>query len=93
MAQEVVRATNAVNCCISPRLATSILVGAFQKSDWALYSVGCGSCLIGLLGGDWIARRVNQQAFNRCLLAMLLFSMLMLYIAGFAALLHDSDKM
>lgn len=85
------RATNAVNCCISPRLATYFIVGAFVKADWALYTVGCGACLIGLLAGDWIARRVNQQAFNRCLLAMLLFSMLMLYTAGFAALFKHHE--
>ena len=87
--QEVVRATNAVNCCISPRLMTYIIVGAFQRADWPLYAVGCGSCLFGLLAGDWIAKRVNQLAFSRCLLAMLLFSMMMLYVAGFAQLFHD----
>lgn len=87
--QEVVRATNAVNCCISPRLATYFIVGAFVKADWPLYAVGCGACLIGLLAGDWIARRVNQIAFSRCLLAMLLFSMMMLYVAGFAELYHN----
>ncbi|KAL0046717.1 hypothetical protein WJX82_008191 [Trebouxia sp. C0006] len=38
--KEVVRATNAVNCCISPRLATYFIVGAFVKSDWPLYAVG-----------------------------------------------------
>ena len=87
--QEVVRATNAVNCCISPRLATYFIVGAFVKADWPLYAVGCGACLVGLLAGDWIARRVNQIAFSRCLLAMLLFSMMMLYVAGFAELYHN----
>jgi len=45
--------------------------------------------LIGLLAGDWIARRVNQLAFSRCLLAMLLFSMTMLYVAGFAELFRN----
>ncbi len=60
-----------------------------MKADWPLYAVGCGACLIGLLAGDWIARRVNQVAFSRCLLAMLLFSMMMLYVAGFAELIRN----
>ncbi|KAL3145808.1 hypothetical protein ABBQ38_015185 [Trebouxia sp. C0009 RCD-2024] len=90
--KEVVRATNAVNCCISPRLATYFIVGAFVKADWPLYTVGCSSCLVGLLAGDWIAKRVNQVAFSRCLLAMLLFSMMMLYVAGFAELVRDHHQ-
>ena len=59
-----------------------------------MYASASCSCLVGLLTGDLIAKRVNQKAFANLLLVMLLISMVMLYAEGFAVLTgHDENSL
>lgn len=87
-AQEVVRATTTVTNIFSVKLLTYLALGAGSLHDLPLYGVAIVAALIGLNVGNALAARLDQRAFGKVLLGIMLLSTCLLYAASFGLTAH-----
>ncbi|BDA49843.1 hypothetical protein COCOBI_14-4630 [Coccomyxa sp. Obi] len=86
--KRVVRATMTTTSIVSVKFFTYLFMGSAQLSDVPLYCVAIISAYIGLNIGNAAAKRMNQQAFSKVLLAVMLLSTCLLYASSFGLTEH-----
>jgi uncharacterized membrane protein YfcA len=86
--QEIVRATSTTTSIVSVKLLTYLFMGAGHTSDFPLYGVAIVCALIGLNVGNAITKVLDQRAFSRVLLGVMLLSTCLLYASSFGLTIH-----
>jgi uncharacterized membrane protein YfcA len=72
----------------SVKFFTYLLMGAGSAHDLPLYGVAIGAALIGLNIGNGLAQRLDQKAFGRVLLGVMLLSTCLLYASSLGLTAH-----
>lgn len=72
-----------MNAAMQVRIISYLAAGILRADTWLLY-VTCAAIHVGgMLAGDRMVRRVNQTAFNRFLLLIMLICVVLLFCAAF----------
>ena len=86
--QEVVRGCTTVTSMFSVKFLTYFFMGAGSVADLPLYAVAICAAYVGLVIGNALAQRLNQKAFGRVLLGVMLLSTCLLYASSFGLTAH-----
>lgn len=81
--KDIVRGTNAFIEMFAVRLITYYYMGLLRQSDLQLYFVACSAATLGVVVGNQISGKLNQQAFRRVLLVLMVMCSCLMFVSGF----------
>ncbi len=68
-------------------MVTYIVMGVFRRTDMPLYGAASSAAMVGVALGNVVAGRMDQQAFSRVLVCLMVICCLLLFAAA-AGLTH-----
>lgn len=87
--KDVIRGTNAITNIFQVRIVAYFMLGAFRLPEWPLYVAAAVAAAAGMLCGSFLARFVEQRAFSRWLICLMLLCCGLLFEAAAGLLSHD----
>ena len=80
--KEVVRGTSAVLNALQFRIIAYIMMGTFKHKDQYLYLCASVAATLGMAIGSLLAARINQAAFTRVLLGLMILCCGLMFISA-----------
>lgn len=80
--KEIVRGTNAMLNVLQFRILVYAGMGMFKWSDAGLYGATSAGSLVGLAIGNALAARIDQQAFSRMMVALMLVCCVLMFASA-----------
>lgn len=65
-----------------------IVMGVFRRTDMPLYGAAAGAAMVGVALGNVLAGRMDQQAFSRVLVCIMVICCLLLLAAAAGLTTH-----